>query len=156
MAIAEKIANKNQENFFNKLSDINLVLSAKKIMNKEEDIDAWAINVHGKFALVDIDWREKFPDKKLKFKKETLLARKEDKWPLPKNNEPAVHLHVDWDMVKWARCKNIGILTKIGADGRISFHTDDDKQVDPLFVFYGSYKEIVNLFSNGKPEYIGD
>ncbi len=84
-------AHNRQRELFADLANMQgIVLTAKSG-------DSVSMNIHGAFELFDKHWytEDHLP-------RETMLALKTDT-PTPPTSEPAVHFHVDWNEVKWAR-----------------------------------------------------
>ena len=140
MAVPRKIASAMQKAFFAKLQDLDLVLGAK------QSSDHWAVNLHGRFFLVEKDWGSKGkPDPR-----ETLLALQDNDWRPsaepkiygPNEGEPPTHVHVDWDLICWARFQKFP-LDLIVTDRAIRFYRQD-QQEPPEFAFYYRSKEVGN------------
>ena len=89
---------------------------------------ALSINIHGSFELFDKHWvtEDHLPQ-------ETMLALKQDT-PVPANQEPEVHFHIDWEKVKWARIQPRQ-LRLINTDYEIVFYSEQDGN-SRMFWFY--------------------
>lgn len=126
MAVPMTIARTSIEEAFADLMDLDLVLGVKNI-GKSSDLSA--VNAHGHFRLVVQDWGSKG--------RETLVAYtppSERQPPTAETGEPLVHVHVDWDRVRFLRVEKVH-LPLIGADIRISFVTASPNG-EVLLAFY--------------------
>ena len=116
------IAHNRQRELFADLSNMNgIVLTAKSG-------SMVSMNIHGSFELYDKHWHTEEHSRK-----ETMLALKTDT-PTPPTSEPAVHFHVDWDDVKWARIQPRR-LKLINMDYEIVFCSEKNSSTR-LFWFY--------------------
>ncbi len=85
------IAQDKQREFFTDLSHMDAMALTTK------NGDSCALNIHGSFELFDKHWQTKDDSPN-----ETMLALKQNT-PTPPTSEPAVHVHINWQEVKWAR-----------------------------------------------------
>lgn len=85
------VANKRQRELFDDISQLNGIALTTK------NTETLSINIHGTFTLFDKHWPMVSDNQD-----ETMLALQEDGLS-EKRGEPAVHFHVDWDTIKWAR-----------------------------------------------------
>ncbi len=111
-----------QRQFFEDLSN----MEAMALTTKNED--SCAINIHGTFELFDKHWQteEDLPN-------ETMLSLKQDT-PVPPTSEPAVHMHINWKEVKWARIQPRH-LKLINTDYEIVFCSEQNSSTR-IFWFY--------------------
>lgn len=119
---SRSLANKSQREFFADISKLNgIALTTKRT-------EALSINIHGAFTLFDKHWPSVRENND-----ETMLALKEAGLA-ELRGEPAVHFHVDWRTIKWARIQRRH-LELISTDYEIVFCEENDTSTR-VFWFY--------------------
>ena len=107
------VANNRQRQLFADLSQLNGIALTTK------NTDLLSVNIHGAFTLFDKHWPMAGEDAS-----ETMIALQEEGLE-QKEGEPAVHFHVDWQAIRWARIQP-RYLELISTDYEIVFAGEKD------------------------------
>jgi hypothetical protein len=115
-------ASETQRDFFAFLACApHLILS----MRERADRDAASVNAHGRFQLLDKVWPGSGDAQN--FERETLLAfSTHSVVDMADTDEPVVHLHVDWSLIRFAWIGDRA-PTLIGTDKEVVLCRDKDK-----------------------------